>query len=263
MKKDYTHITMILDRTGSMDKVRDDTIGGFNAFLEDQQKLGTEEGPVLLEEERDIANNCTMTLVQFDSTDPYEVLHDFAPIGDIPKLTRDTFVPRASTPLLDTIGRGINDLEAKIGGMSEEEKPERVVFVILTDGEENCSREFTDRGQIFKMIKERQENDNWQFVFLGADQDAISEAHALGIPKLSTMTYSKSQAGTQCAFAALDDSMAKLRCSADARALYAFSYEDKKKQDELLAQDGTGSVNILDDDSVQITNTVNTGKPDA
>ncbi len=99
-KNDYTHITVILDRTGSMESIRDDIIGGFNAFLDEQQKL---------------PGKATMTLVQFDSQDPYEVICRFAPVAEVPKLDRNVYVPRASTPLLDAIGRGINDLEASLG----------------------------------------------------------------------------------------------------------------------------------------------------
>ena len=90
MKKNYTHITIILDRTGSMESIRDDTIGGFNTFLKEQKK---ESG------------TATLTLVQFDSQDPFEIIYDFKDIKKIPKLTRETFVLRASTPLLDALGR--------------------------------------------------------------------------------------------------------------------------------------------------------------
>ncbi|SVD27610.1 uncharacterized protein METZ01_LOCUS380464, partial [marine metagenome] len=95
-KEDLTHIAIILDRTGSMEEIREDTIGGFNAFLKEQQALPDE---------------ATLSLIQFDSQDPYEVIHHFEKIKDIPKLSPETYVPRASTPLLDAIGRGINDLE--------------------------------------------------------------------------------------------------------------------------------------------------------
>src|ERR1043165_4100560 len=99
MKSDYTHLAVILDRTGSMESIRDDTIGGFNAFLNAQ---------------KDAPGQATLTLAQFDSQDPYEIVHHFKPLGEVPELTRETFVPRASTPLLDAIGRGINDLEKSL-----------------------------------------------------------------------------------------------------------------------------------------------------
>ena len=136
-KNDYTHITVILDRTGSMESIRDDIIGGFNAFLEEQQKL---------------PGKATMTLVQFDSQDPYEIICRFALASEVPKLDRNVYVPRASTPLLDAIGRGINDLEASIGSMDKKAQPLKVVLAIVTDGQENASREF-NKAQIVKMIE--------------------------------------------------------------------------------------------------------------
>lgn len=141
MKDDYTHIAVILDRTGSMETIRDDTIGGFNAFLNAQKAA-----PGL----------ASLTLVQFDSQDPYEIVYRFKPLAEVPELTRETFVPRANTPLLDTIGRGINDLEKSLADVAEDNRPARVVMVIITDGQENASREFR-KDQIEKMIKEKQE----------------------------------------------------------------------------------------------------------
>ena len=115
----HAHITVVLDRTGSMQDIRDDVIGGFNGFLAAQQ---AEPIPA------------TLTLVQFDSQDPYEVLHAARPIAQVPPLTAETYVPRASTPLYDAIGRGILDLEATVARLPEAERPAKVVFVIVTDG---------------------------------------------------------------------------------------------------------------------------------
>ena len=136
MKNDYTHLTVILDRTGSMESIRDDTIGGFNSFLEEQQKL---------------PGQATITLVQFDSQDPYEVICRFTPALEVPKLNREMYVPRAQTPLLDAIGRGVNDLEASLAKLADNARPSKVVLAIVTDGQENASREFT-RVQIVKMM---------------------------------------------------------------------------------------------------------------
>jgi len=128
----YIHIAVILDRTGSMESIRDDTIGGFNAFLNEQKQQ---------------PGKATLTLVQFDSQDPYEVIHQVKTIQEVSELTRETYVPRASTPLLDAIGRGINDLEKSVADMKEGDRPSKVVFVVITDGQENASREFR-RDQI-------------------------------------------------------------------------------------------------------------------
>ena len=101
MRSDYTHITVILDRSGSMEAIRNDTIGGFNSFLAAQK---AETG------------FATLTLVQFDTQNAYEVIQDFRNIKEVPELTRTTFVPRAGTPLYDAMGKGINDLEHKLAG---------------------------------------------------------------------------------------------------------------------------------------------------
>ena len=187
MKQDYTHIAVILDRTGSMESIRDDTIAGFNTFLEQQK---AEPGMA------------TLTLVQFDTQDPYEVIHRFKPIKEVPVLTRETFVPRAHTPLLDALGRGINDLEASIGQLKEEDHPARVVVVIVTDGRENSSREFR-KDQIEKMVKEKREKHAWQFVFLSADLAAIEDAKASGMDADAMLAYQKNPKGTAGAWASL------------------------------------------------------------
>ena len=186
MRRDYTHITVILDRTGSMESIRDDTIGGFNTFLKQQK---AEPG------------KATLTLVQFDTQDPYEVIHKFKPLKDIPELTRETFVPRASTPLLDAMGRGINDLADSLKDISQGKRPTGIVIVIVTDGQENSSREFS-KDQIAKMVKEKQEKAGWQFVFLSADLAAINDAIALGVRQGSAMAFDRTARGTSQAFAA-------------------------------------------------------------
>jgi len=187
MKSDYTHISVILDRSGSMESIRDDTIGGFNGFLKDQKSQPGE---------------ATLTLVQFDSQDPYEVVHQFMRIQDIPDLNRETFVPRGGTPLLDALGRGINDLEKSIAGMKEGERPSKVLFAIITDGQENESREFS-KDQIVKMIKKRRETDQWQFAFLSADLNAIDDAMSYGIQPQATLAFKRTAKGAAGAWAAL------------------------------------------------------------
>lgn len=210
--KDYTHLSVILDRTGSMESIRDDVIGGFNAFL-NQQKA--QKG------------KATLTLVQFDSHDPYEVLNRFTPIEEIPELTRATYVPRATTPLLDAIGRGINDLEASISGLKKSARPSRVVMVIVTDGQENASHEF-NRDQILRMIKQKSKDEDWQFVFLSADLDAISDASSVGFKGKSTLMFQKSARGTHDAFSSLSDKVMSYRsCNVGE---FAFDEEDRKHE---------------------------------
>lgn len=213
MKQNYTHITVILDRSGSMESICDDTIGGFNAFL-NQQK--SEEG---------IA---TLTLVQFDSQDSYEVIHKFRALQVIPELTRKTFVPRSGTPLLDAIGRGINDLESSLAEIKDDAKPSGVVIVIITDGQENQSHEFT-KEQIEKMIREKQDKDSWQFVFLSADMAAIDDALNSGVHAHSTMAFDKTSLGTSAALASVSSRISDYRSGRSSSV--SFTEEDRSQQE--------------------------------
>ena len=230
MKEKYTHIAVVLDRSGSMHDVQKDTIGSFNSFLKDQQK---EEG------------ECTFTLVQFD--DLYEVVHDFLAIKDVPALDDKTFVPRGMTALLDAIGKTINNIGQKFDNMDEKDRPERVIFVILTDGIENHSREFT-REAINKMITHQTEKYNWQFLFLGADQNAIVEGGNLGIKAGNSMTIMRSSKGMQATMTSVGAAVTNYRNMAPdvyacAAASYdAFTDEDRKIQDEEIKKNSTKTI---------------------
>jgi hypothetical protein len=213
MKDNYTHIAILLDRTGSMEMIRDDTIGGFNAFLNAQK---AEPGLA------------TLTLVQFDSQNPYEIVHRFKPLAEVPELTRQTFVPRANTPLLDAMGRGINDLEKDLADLAENERPARVVMVIITDGQENASHEFR-KDQIEKMIKERQEKYAWQFVFLSADLAAIGDALQSGMQAASVLAYDTSQRAVGAAWTSLSRSVSDYRAAR--KEDVSFTEEDRAQQE--------------------------------
>ncbi len=211
-RNDYVHIAVILDRTGSMESIRDDIIGGFNTFLKKQQ---AEPG------------KATLTLVQFDSQDPYEVIHKFMPLADVPELTRETFIPRASTPLLDAMGRGINDLDESLAKLPAKARPARIVMVIITDGQENASHEFT-KGQVEVMIKTKQEKSDWQFVFLSADLAAVGDAVKSGVRFSSSMVFDKDAHGTSSAMHSASKRIADYR-SLRAAAV-EFSKEDRAQQ---------------------------------
>ncbi len=216
MNETYTHITMILDRTGSMQSIRHDTIGGFNTFLQGQKAA---------------PGTATLTLVQFDSQDPYEVIHNFVPIALAAELTPETFVPRASTPLLDTLGRGILDLERSLALLAPEQRPGHVVFVVITDGEENASYEFT-RDQVKTMIHEKQEADGWDFVFLSADLEAVAEAVHIGVAPLCCLAFDKDAQGTGNAFASLADCLMKKRRSSIGTRMQFADADRAKQQNE-------------------------------
>jgi len=193
MKKDYTHISMVLDRSGSMEQMRMDAIGGFNAFLKDQQAA---------------PGTATLTLVQFD--DRYESLYDVAPIGSVKPLDTTTFVPRGSTALLDALGKAMDETGARLAALPDTERPEKVLFVTLTDGMENASRTFT-RAQIFDKITHQRDKYDWEFVFLAANQDAIEAGATMGFSADSSATYAGTGKGQQAAMQAVSQATTKYR----------------------------------------------------
>jgi hypothetical protein len=195
MKSDYTHISVILDRSGSMESIRDDIIGGYNAFLNEQKTL---------------PGTATLSLVQFDTNDSYEIIYRFTPIDKAQELDRKTYVPRGGTPLLDTLGRGINDLEKALADIREEDRPAQIVMLIITDGQENSSTEFR-KEQIVKMIKDRTDNDGWQFVFLSADMAAIGDAVSYGMQKDAALFFDKTSRGTAYAMNLVSRELSDLR----------------------------------------------------
>lgn len=211
---DTTDITIILDRSGSMESVADDTIGGFNRFLEDQK---TGHG------------TATITLVQFD--DRYETVYAGVPLEAAPKLTDQTFVPRGSTALLDAIGKTIDETGVRLAAMREEDRPEQVVMVILTDGCENASRRY-DAHRIAEMIAHQREVYSWEFIFLGANQDAIATASAMGVAAGSSLTYAASSAGTNQAFDAVSRRMKTRRELKHMMSEDFFEPADRNTQDE-------------------------------
>lgn len=177
----YTDITIVLDRSGSMECIAEDVVGGLNTFITTQKQ---------------VAGEARFSLVQFDNE--YEVVHFNVPMADVPLLTPSDFVPRGSTALLDAIGRTILDVDRRVAQMAECERPARIIVVVQTDGLENVSREFT-RDRIFQMIRQREQPGAdalpaggaggagmravapaWEFVFLAANQDAIAEGAHLG-----------------------------------------------------------------------------------
>lgn len=169
MRSDLTDITVVLDRSGSMESIKSDAIGGLNEFVRKQK-----EG----------AGECLFTLVQFDNV--YEFVHTAQPIKQIPALTLE---PRGSTALLDAVGRAILETGERFNKMDEAQRPGLVVFVILTDGQENSSKEFT-KDKVKQMIEGQQNTYKWQFTFLGANQDAFAEAGGLGIVKTCSANFS-------------------------------------------------------------------------
>jgi hypothetical protein len=193
-----------------MQTIRDDTIGGFNSFLEEQKK--TDDGDRL-------------TLVQFDTH--YEVVHDNIALSEVQPLDDKTFVPRGGTALLDAIGRTINATGARLAALDEKDRPEKVIFVIITDGEENQSREFSHK-QAMEMIGHQTEKYQWQFMYIGANQDAIGVGRALGIAAGSSMSYAASNIGTQNTWKGLSRSVTSRKRGASVQDC---SFTDSERKD--------------------------------
>lgn len=212
-KKDspYTRIIVVLDRTGSMAPIKHDVIGGFNSFLKKQREvIGTR-----------------ITLVQFDSQNPHEVVYQDLPVSEAPELTEATYVPRASTPLYDAVGQTIAKSEAQEMVSSNPEIAfAKTVFVIVTDGQENSSREYTAE-HVRKLIKQKKKQ-GWQFVFLSADLDSFETARSIGIPMANSMAYDHNRDGTQSAFASL--AVNTVSYAGGQSASMAWSDEDRDEQ---------------------------------
>ncbi|WP_205544195.1 vWA domain-containing protein [Rubrobacter indicoceani] len=183
MKKDLTEIVCVLDRSGSMEAIRSDAVGGFNGFLDDQKR---EPGEARL------------TLVLFDHC--YKLVHDGVDIHSVPALAENSYAPRGTTALLDAIGRTIDDVGDRLRRTPENRRPSRVVVSILTDGLENASRDYSN-ARVSEMIQHQQEKYGWEFIFLAANQDAISTAKSVSIEPQNSFAFISSPDGIREAHA--------------------------------------------------------------
>jgi hypothetical protein len=197
------HIHFLLDRSGSMEAMAPDVIGGFNRFLANQQAQ---------------PGRSRMTLVQFDTTDPFEVLTDALELRAVRGLSDRTFQPRGGTPLWDAVG----DLITRASVRAEQrgalgKAAEETVVVVYTDGEENSSHRFSGHD-IRRLVGSKQEQ-GWTFIFLGAGLDAYAEGGRIGVAVGSTQSFAPDAQGARAAFNDLDRSMQEFRAApAPARA---------------------------------------------
>lgn len=185
MENKTTELVFIIDRSGSMSGLEGDTIGGFNSMLKEQQSV---DGRALV------------TTVLFD--DEYELLHNRVDIRNVKPLTEKDYNTRGSTALLDAIGKTIHNIRKAQKEASEEDRPEKVIFFIITDGQENASRRYT-----FQMIQERishyRKKHGWEFMFFGANMDAIAEAAKMGIDADRAHSYRSDHVGTASVYSAM------------------------------------------------------------
>lgn len=206
-----THITFVLDSSGSMSKIEDDTKGGFNVFLQEQQE---EEG------------EATVSLYEFNTN--VELVYRNRPIKDAPKLTSDNYRPGGQTALHDAIARAIDETADSIETMADRDQPDNVIVVILTDGKENASE--TPQEAVRERIKQRREADDWEFLFIGANQDAALTADEMGMDKDKSLSMSHSGEGAEEAYRSTSQSISRARQEGETGG---YTEEDRQRQQDV------------------------------
>lgn len=213
MKKNLTELVFILDKSGSMSGLEKDTIGGYNSMLEQQRKVDGE---------------CVITTVLFDNH--YELLHDRIDIRAIQPITAKEYFVGGSTALLDAIGKTIHKIGTVQKNTTEDYRAEKVMFVIITDGEENASRHYSSM-QIREMIQRQKERYGWEFIFLGANIDAVETAGRFGIDADQAVDYVPDGEGTELNFRMMSETVATFReCGAVPTACLDEIRKDMKKR---------------------------------
>lgn len=226
-----TEIICILDRSTSIETsgLTGKTIEGFNAFLADQKK---------------VPGKATLTLCLFDGdayglpnkdSKAYEIVHAGIDIHDVPNLTPDTFKPKGMTAMYDAIGITINNVYDRI--QASENKPDKVVVLIMTDGEENSSREYT-MDAVSKLIDERKSENNWAFIFIGANIDTMKASSGLNISKGNTLKYSNTGDGVNTAYMNMSSSVSNVRL------MRSVTSDFSANLDNLIDNNGTAKEDI-------------------
>ena len=192
-KRDRTELVFILDRSGSMSGLEGDTIGGFNSLVEKQKQQ---------------RGKCLVTTVLFDSR--VVTLHDRVELQQVRPLTGEDYSVGGCTALLDAIGGAVHHIANVHKYAREEDRPEKTVFVITTDGMENASRRYS-YDQVQRMVKHEQEKYGWEFLFLGANMDAISAARSFGIRPDRAVRYRCDGAGTELNYRVISETVARVR----------------------------------------------------
>ncbi len=192
-----TELVVILDASGSMTRLKSDVIGGFNQLVNDQQsKLG----------------DCVISVVQFSSFGHQKTIVDRKPVKHVAHLTDETYHIAGWTALRDAVGSVIDEVGNRLTETPESDRPDNVIIAVITDGEENHSREYS-AARIREMVTRQQDEYNWTFIFIGTNQDAVLEGMKLGIDRGTTATFRNSPAGTRRAFAGVCGMTTSLRAS--------------------------------------------------
>ena len=207
-----TELVFILDRSGSMAGLEADTIGGFNGMIEKQKK---EDGEAFV------------STVLFDNK--IEVIHDRVKLSEIPPMTDNDYYVRGCTALLDAIGNAIKHISNIHKYARTEDVPEHTMFVIITDGLENASHKFS-YNDIKTLIEEQKEKNGWEFLFIGANIDAVEVAEKVGISKERTANYLADSFGTSMVFNALAAPISELRRNMQIGSKWAETLEEDKSR---------------------------------
>ncbi len=196
MKKNLTEMVFILDKSGSMAGLESDTIGGFNAMINKQKK---QDGEALI------------TTILFDNET--ETIHDRVPLDKIKPMTEDDYTVGGCTALIDAIGEAVEHIDTIHKYAREEDIPEHTIFVITTDGMENASKKF-DSKTVKKMIEKKKKKQGWEFLFIGANIDAVETAAHFGIEKNRAVNYKADKKGTAVLYGAVGDAVCAMRAEA-------------------------------------------------
>jgi hypothetical protein len=245
-------IVVILDRSGSMRSIADATRENVNGFIADQKAAPGE---------------ALFHMVQF--SDDVQTTCDFAPIKGVSPLSMQDYRPSGSTALLDAMGFTITEIGRRLAAMPEEKRPGRVVVAVVTDGEENVSREYggyDGRQRVFDMVRHQTDVYSWQFLFLGANQDAIAVGTSFGFAPANSMTYTASAAGMDVMFRSVSKNVMSYRECGDAASL---SFTDEQRADNAdpvipaggVTIIGQGAVDPLDVLKIAVDNAKNNGTP--
>lgn len=196
MKKNLTELVFILDRSGSMSGLEDDTIGGFNSFIDKQ---------------KNVDGKCLVSTVLFNSRS--KIIYDRVSLDEISKMTRSDYVPGGSTALIDAMGDAIHHIKNVHKYIREEDVPNNTVFVIITDGQENDSHKYSS-DEVKAMVNKQKEM-GWEFIFLGANIDAVETAKQYGIDENRSVRFHNDDKGIKNNFAVLGKALYRLRESGE------------------------------------------------
>jgi hypothetical protein len=231
MKKNFTELVFILDKSSSMAGLEGDTIGGYNSVLKKQKAL---EGEV------------AVTTVLFDNH--YQLLHDRINIKGVSPITEREYYVGGSTALMDAVGMTINKIINVQKNTSPEEKAEKVIFVITTDGMENASREYT-RPMVKKLIEKQEKEYGWEFIFLGANIDAVEFAEGIGIRRDRAANFHADSKGIKANYEAINDAVccmrANIKFAMNGRQIWRRTLKIGKRKDKPLPTFNTTMIAAL------------------